>query len=278
MLNEIKQSNTVAVLGGPYAARELLKNHEPRDIDVWWLNTMWKLKDWDDFEPYITMYWDMHPFYRMERRRQYDHIDWLTDPSFDAENELGYADKRNLYDYPIMMRRKYARVPGSIGYPIRKVVEQLPHSNIKNLFGCTHSWMMGLALYLGYDRIECYGVNLINPIESYLEKPSWAIWYGAALYNGVDVDLTHSQYVLPTVLYGVGDRLAQLHEQYIPEIVTAYCVGVERYDDMQALTINEKDWSQINTIQHRRVEEQEEEPLQVYVDSALEGPMEFKIE
>ena len=265
-IDEIRQSNTVAILGGPHAARKLLEEHDAGDIDVWWLNTMWKLKDWDDFEPYITMYWDMHPFYRMERRQQWDHIEWLM--GMDKMSAIESFNPRS-HSYPIMMRRKYARVPGSIGYPIRKVVEQLPNANIKNLFGCTHSWMMGLALYLGYDRIECYGVNLVNPIESYLEKPSWAIWYGAALYNGVEVDLTHSPYVLPTILYGVGDRLAQLWEQNIPEIVTAYCVGVERYDDMHALTITEKDWSQINTIQHKRVEEQEEKPLQWYADNAV---------
>jgi len=175
------------------------------------------------------------------------------DPSLDAEKELEYVGKRNAYDYPIMMRRKYEEVPGSIGYPIRKVVEQLPGADINTLFGCTHAWMMGLAVYLGYDRIECYGVNLSNPVETYLERPSWAIWYGAALYNGVEVDLTHSPYLLPTVLYGVKDRLSQIAAQYTPEIVTAQVVGIERYNDAQALMLNQADYKQLADMQHQRI-------------------------
>lgn len=244
---DIRQSNTVALLGGPFHAKQLLENHEPGEVDVWWLNMMYNIKDWSLFEPYITMWFEMHPFYRMIRRRQYSHIDWL---------ELRYIDPfqgdipRN---FPVMMRRKYARVPNSIGYPIRKVAEQLPSADINTLFGCTHAWMMGLAVSLGYDRIECYGVNLSNPVETYLERPSWAIWYGAALYNGVDVDITHSPYVLPTVLYGVKDRLTQIAEQYTPELVTAQVVGIERYNDAQALMLNQEDYKQLADMQHQRV-------------------------
>ena len=250
---EIRQSNTVALLGGPFHAKQLLENHEPGEVDVWWLNMMYNIPNWDLFEPYITMWFEMHPFYRMERRSQWKHMSWLKYPSFDAEKELEEEGKRNIYDYPIMMRRKYARVPNSFGYPIRKVVEQLPGADINTLFGCTHAFMMGLAVSLGYDRIECYGVNLMNPVETYLEKPSWAIWYGAALYNGVDVDLTGSPYLLPTVLYGVKDRLTQIAEQYTPELVTAQVVGIERYNDAQALMLNQEDYKQLADIQHRRV-------------------------
>ena len=238
---EIRQSNTVALLGGPFGAKQLLENHEPGEVDVWWLNMMYNIKDWDLFEPYITMWFEMHPFYRMERRRQWSHIDWLVETE----------PKRRKF--PIMMRRKYMRVYNGLGYPIRIVTEQLPFADFNTLFGCTHAWMMGLAVSLGYDRIECYGVNLMNPVETYLEKPSWAIWYGAALYNGVDVDLTHSPYVLPTVLYGVKDRLSQIAGQYTPELVTAQVVGIERFNDAQALMLNQADYKQLADMQHRRV-------------------------
>ena len=250
---EIRQSNTVALLGGPFHAKQLLENHDPGEIDVWWLNMMYNIRDWNLFEPYITMWFEMHPFYRMRRRRQYDHMDWLTMDGVTREFTEDYKIKALTRPYPIMMRRKYKRVPNSIGYPIRTVAEQLPYADINTLFGCTHAWMMGLAVSLGYDRIECYGVNLSNPVETYLERPSWAIWYGAALYNGVDVDLTYSPYVLPTVLYGVKDRLVQIAEQYTPEIVTAQVVGIERYNDAQALMLNEADYKQLADMQHRRV-------------------------
>ena len=246
---EIRQSNTVALLGGPFYAKQLLENHEPGEVDVWWLNMMYNIKDWSLFEPYITMWFEMHPFYRMERRGQWNHIDWLLNASYGSLNEFPWKQ----HPFPIMMRRKYTRVPSSIGYPIRKVAEQLPYADINTLFGCTHAWMMGLAVSLGYDRIECYGVNLSNPVETYLERPSWAIWYGAALYNGVDVDLTHSPYVLPTVLYGVKDRLVQIAEQYTPELVTAQVVGIERYNDAQALMLNQADYKQLADMQHKRV-------------------------
>ena len=249
---EIRQSNTVALLGGPFHARNLWDRYEAGEIDVWWLNMMYNNKDWEDFEPYITLWFEMHPFYRMERRRQYDHMDWLKNVSYGPLNQSPWKQ----HSFPIMMRRKYERVPGSLGYPIRKVAEQLPYADLNTLFGCTHAWMMGLAVYLGYDRIECYGVNLSNPVETYLERPSWAIWYGAALYNGVDVDITHSPYILPTVLYGVKDRLVQIAKQYTPEIVTAQVVGIERYNDAQALMLNQADYKQLADMQHQRVNEE----------------------
>ena len=252
---EIRQSNTVALLGDPWHSKAILENYEPGEVDVWWLNMMYNQRDWRLFEPYITMWFEMHPFYRMKRRRQYNHIAWLYAKEFPGKSFGNYdlQSTRNVHSFPIIMRRKYARVPGSIGYPIRKVVEQLPYADFNTLFGCTHAWMMGLAVSLGYDRIECYGVNLMNPVETYLEKPSWAIWYGAALYNGVDVDITHSPYVLPTVLYGVKDRLSQIAKQYTPEIVTAQVVGIEQYNDAQALMLNQADYKQLADMQHQRV-------------------------
>ena len=246
----MKHQKTVALLGGSYYAKFLLKRHDPGDIDVWWLNMMYNAPDFEIFVPYITRWFEMHPFSRMERRRQWSHVDWL---------------KRGHDGIPITMRHHYNLVPDSVGYPLRRVAE-MGGAPLNEMFGCTHSYMMGLAILEGYERIECYGVNLMNPVETYLERPSWAFWYGFAHARGIDVDLTFSPYAMPTVLYGFKDRLEQLDKQYVPEVVVAQCVGTERYNDSQALLINEKDWQQIADSQHRRVKE---EPLQVAVDKAL---------
>jgi hypothetical protein len=230
------QNKTLAILGGPHYAKKLLEQYSPYvpgEIDVWWLNKMHELSWWDEIEPFITMYWDIHPFFRMERRREWNHLNWLLET---------YEER--TYTGPIMMRRKYERVPKSIGYPIRAVAEQVPGADVRTLFGCTHSMMMGYAILRGYERIECYGVNLMNPVETYLEKPSWALWYGVALAKGIEVDLTHSPYLLPTVTY-FNDRLGQIQDQFTPAVVAYQAWGTEQtgYHDEFAMT--HSDWEKL---------------------------------
>jgi len=235
-------TKTLAILGGPQSARKVMEAHEPGDIDVWWLNKMHELSWWDEIEPYITMYWDIHPFFRMERRRERGHIDWLTmDP---ALSDIAVLQR----DYPIMMRRKYKRVPGSIGYPIRAVAEQVKLAPVNTLFGCTHSMMLGYAILQGYERIECYGVNLMNPVETYLEKPSWALWYGVALSKGIEVDLTHSPYMMPTVTY-FNDRLGQIQNQFTPAVVSYQVWGTEQTGFHDEFAMTKDDWTKLHEVQ-----------------------------
>jgi hypothetical protein len=233
-------NKTLAVLGGPKFAREVMKKYEPGDIDVWWLNRMHEISWWDEIEPYITMYWDIHPFARMGRRQEWNHIDWLTTKN-SAVSRTYFGD--------IMMRRVYKRVPGSIGYPIRAVAEQVKLAPIEQLFGCTHSMMLGYAILQGYRRIECYGVNLMNPVETYLEKPSWALWYGVALSRGIEVDLKHSSYLMPTVTY-FNDRLGQINNQFTPAVVSYQVWGTEQtgYHDEFAMTHD--DWTKLHEAQN----------------------------
>jgi hypothetical protein len=233
-------TKTLAILGGPRWARELLNIYEPGEIDVWWLNKMHELSWWDEIEPYITMYWDIHPFSRMERRREWNHLDWL---------HRMYGTRLPEHPFPIMMRRKYKRVPESIGYPIRAVAEQVPGADVRTLFGCTHSMMMGYAILQGYERIECYGVNLMNPVETYLEKPSWALWYGVALSRGIEVDLIHSPYLMPAVVY-FNDRLGQIQNQFTPAVVSYQVWGTEQTGNHDEFTMTHNDWEKLHEAQN----------------------------
>ena len=233
-------NKTLAILGGPQSARKVMNNYEPGDIDVWWLNKMHDLSWWDEIESFITMYWDIHPFFRMERRREWGHIEWLTG--------LNPEDEPELHPYPIMMRRKYQRVRRSIGYPIRAVAEQVKLAPVNTLFGCTHSMMLGYAILQGYERIECYGVNLMNPVETYLEKPSWALWYGVALSKGIEVDLTHSPYMMPTVTY-FNDRLGQIQNQFTPAVVSYQVWGTEQTGFHDEFVVTKDDWTKLHEVQ-----------------------------
>ena len=176
-------------------------------------------------------------------------MDWLKDASLDAEKELDREGQRNAYDYPIMMRRAYKRVPGSIGYPIRAVAEQVALAPISELFGCTHSMMLGDAILQGYERIELYGVNLMGPTEVYLEKPSFAFWKGVAAAKGIVVDTTHSEWLMPTVTY-FNDRLGQIQNQFTPMAVTYQTWGTEMTGYRDEFGINHLDWLRIHEAQN----------------------------
>jgi len=92
--------------------------------------------------------------------------------------------------------------------------------------------MLGLAILENYGRIELYGVNLGTPVETYLEKPSLAFWLGVAAAKGIEVDITHSPYLMPEILYGFKDRLFEIgdHAVNMPQSVAVQLYGVELYN------------------------------------------------
>ena len=70
-------------------------------------------------------------------------------------------------------------------YPLKEIVRKLKCNN----FGPTPSWMIAYALYLGYERIELYGIDQGPDLAYLLGKDKMAFWIGYAIGMGVDVHL-----------------------------------------------------------------------------------------
>ena len=206
------KNKTLRILGGYDAARFALADWRDRDVHTWWLNTMHEMLD-ERHLMWIDRWFEMHTFRRMMRRYQDNHIAWL----------------KQKHDFPIMMRRHYDEVPNCVTYPFREVAKLAPGVALKTLFGCTHSYMMGLAIKMGYGRIELWSVNLANPVETFLEKPSFAFWYGQAIARRIEVDTSQFPYLMPDVLYGFQERRAPW---WIPREVRLYTMNVELYGNL----------------------------------------------
>jgi hypothetical protein len=154
---------------------------------------------------YITAWFEIHRLERMERRDEWEHIDWL---------------EKN-HPFPIYMQKKLKRFPNSIAYPYREVTKQIGWDK-RLLFSCTHSHMMGFAVLEEYEKISLHGVNLMNATETYLEKPAFCLWLGYALSKGIEVDISNSPKLLPEVHYGTEERMGDFHIPYSVRSLTQY--------------------------------------------------------
>ena len=206
-------SRSLAILGGiPNAYHAFDASHS----ELWWLNNFCFLAEPDDMDQ-VTRWFNLHKVSRMRRRGETDMLDWL----------------RQEQPFPVVMRRKYAEFPSSEAFPLRSVRELAPHRELGELFGCSHSYMLALGILEGFDPIHLYGVNLANPVETYLEKPSLAFWLGFAEARGITVDTTYSPRLMPEHLYGFGDRHAP---DYVPRSIQFYTDNVEAFGELLAVT------------------------------------------
>ena len=212
---------TVHILGNDTFARHAPWDNPGKD-HFWWLNAF-HVQQPPEAMDVISAWFEMHTFRRMERRWQFRHMRWL----------------RRNHSFPIYMRRKYEDVPKCVPYPLREVACLAPGVNFKTLFGCTHSYMLGLAILHGFKRIRLYGVNLMGVVETYLEKPSFQFWHGFAVAQGIEVDTTHSPYLMPEILYGIRGRSAPAH---VPHSVRVYTYNVETYgSELEPVSVEEED-------------------------------------
>jgi hypothetical protein len=94
--------------------------------------------------------------------------------------------------YPIFMRASYPDIPTCVPYPMKQVqakfFKNLYHGKdlVGRFFTSTIAYMLGLALFYGYERIEIYGVEM-NVEQYQYQRDSFFWWTGLA--NGLGVEI-----------------------------------------------------------------------------------------
>lgn len=163
------------------------------------------------------------------------HLAPFDDPSYDiwVFNEAPQADwctrwdaclqlhKREVYSSPtnwvksdhwpwlqqdhgervIWMQDRDERVPNSRRYPLDEITASIPGASMRWIMS-TAAYAMALALYLGYEEIALYGVELSSNTEYAYQWPNWAYWVGIAHGAGVKVDIRSGQIHFAERLYG----------------------------------------------------------------------------
>lgn len=99
---------------------------------------------------------------------------------------------------PVYMREQHADIPNSVAFPLDQVI-----AAIGDYFVCSFSYMLGLAIAEGVDRLELYGINLTAAEEYVYQRANVEHLLGIAKGRGVDVWVHHSSPLLKAGLrYG----------------------------------------------------------------------------
>lgn len=124
---------------------------------------------------------------------------------------------------PVYMQEKYDDVPASVKFPKDEILSMLPNATVNGRpireVSCSPAWALAYGIYLGYKRIEVYGVELESGTEYAYQQGNWKFWVGVAAGRGIELVLHTTMFDNPLYGYegevyledGVFDeRLAQL--------------------------------------------------------------------
>ena len=172
-------------------AEEHTRNHAPwedESFDIWVVNE-WVTAEWcKRYTASIDIHWE----------------EIYTDPRFDREGKY-WQWLKQAHGKPVYMQKVDPDVPDSVEYPLKEInrlfLSNLTYQDrpVKN-FRSSISYCIALALYLGYEQIDIYGVELVG-IEYKGQAQNFAFWVGLATGRGVRVNAYCSQGTFLAPLY-----------------------------------------------------------------------------
>lgn len=118
-----------------------------------------------------------------------------------------YWEMLQTAEYPVWMYPVAdPRVPGAVEYPLEGVLSLVKGGKqngekFKPL-NCSVAYAIGLAVFLEYDVIDVYGVELNTTSEYMHQKGHFAFWNGVALGRGIELNINCSDGLFIQPLYG----------------------------------------------------------------------------
>lgn len=179
---------TVAIVGTHPNTRDKAPYTNP-DVDIWVFNNQ-IIQGW---VPRADAVFDIHPPQDIYRRcAEHDVFDkWLR------------ADKAQKFytPYPI------EDAPGNVVYPLEDIAAALL-PNFKRgdepnkYFTSGPCYALALSVYLGYERIEFYGIEMEANSEYIYQRDGIGLWFGIALGRGIEVYIPKESMLFYAPLYG----------------------------------------------------------------------------
>jgi hypothetical protein len=258
----------LALVGFSATNRDLAPFDNP-DYEIWSLNHAWGM----EFIKRCDVYFDIHPkawitqsIGKSEPERQ--HYEWLQQP----------------HDFPIYMQEKFPEFPASVRYPIEAIRKKYADFHTSSL-----SYMIALALHLGYEWIEIYGFDMAADSEYNYQRDSAEYFIGLAMGMGVHIYLPENCPLCKGRIYAFNDSSIGLrqkiefrHRKLEMDLDAAlghfhhlqgYLDQVEKlmpkYPDLKTLyqkkSKEEKDQADVCQVTHGALEETDE-MLKIYSD------------
>lgn len=150
-------------------------------------------KDRAPFDDYQYQIWGMNEYYyRIPRRTMWFEMHY-TDVK-EIEN-IRYREWLQTTLIPVVMHKKNKDIPGSMKYPIGAISKEFdPY------FNCTVDYMIALAIWMGFQVIELYGILCLKEYE--FEKKGIAYWLGVCRGKGIKFSVPDEADILKPVYYG----------------------------------------------------------------------------
>jgi len=190
-MNQIKKNKTVVILGTA---------HSINDVP-------WNVAEYD--------YWACAPTIGYPQAKG-NRIDVL----FEFHSmEVWMKREKEMVDYgvPVLMQKKVPSIPNSMTYPIKEIQKKFSTYTGVKYFTSTISYMIALAIYLGYEEIISYGVHMAATDEYGDQRQSCEYWSGVANGKGVIITYPPESTICRTAyLYGYeqeSSMIAQLKKR-----------------------------------------------------------------
>lgn len=169
-----------------------------QDCDVWVFNEAMS-QDWVKradavFQLHIPVIWK-----NPNNRNDPKHYKWLQETTT-----------------PVYMQEQYTDVPASVKFPKDEILNMLPNAKQNGQLirevDCSPAWALALGIYLGYKRIEVYGVELESNTEYTYQQGNFKYWVGVAVGRGIEVDIHSRMFGAP--LYGYEGEVYIDYEEF----------------------------------------------------------------
>lgn len=162
-----EKMKTVAIVGMATTNRDQA-SWENEDVEIWTLNESPSKRF--GYIKRVTRHFQLHPLWNCMRdgnQNDPEHNQWLR-----------------VQNFPIYMQDKYDDIPSSVKYPLDEVFDkfQIPSEGKSHWreFDSTFPYMLALALYEEFDRIEIYGFEMGSETEYAYQRPNVHLWLGIA--------------------------------------------------------------------------------------------------
>jgi hypothetical protein len=161
-----KKKKKVAIVG--FAPTWNKTPFDDQEFEIWGLNELYK-------------YFERTPNARADR---WFEIHNRNSPSKNTKEHITWLQNCPI---PLYMWDHYDDMPSSVVFPKEKIIKYLEDKGYSGskYFTNSISWMIGLAVYMKFEEIHVYGVDMAQESEYQWQRPSCEYFIGLAEGLGI---------------------------------------------------------------------------------------------
>lgn len=223
--NKASGGRTVALVGFAESSRDQVWQSEADEI--WSVNYAYQYK-----LPPLTRLFELHK------------LEFIASIKGEkSENHLEYLKQK--HDHIIYMLDPTDENPSAVKFPmddvLEDVFENISRAGQPNPYVCSSiGYMLALAIYEGFSKIELYGIELGSETEYQYQRANAEMLIGLAMGRGIEVVIPKNTALLKAKLYHKGGQM--LDREYIEKHAQLYkeYADAEQVSQKEQLEVLEK--------------------------------------